>query len=109
MKLSTQISGLAGRFGDEEAIRRLAAAGYDSLDFSLFQMSRDDSRGDIGGVFCANSGQCWGSRRDFLCGVFVTIHRICVLGNASVEILHILFVRDSWPTNLSTYAHREKT
>ena len=43
MKLSTQISGLAGRFGDEEAIRRLAAAGYDSLDFSLFQMSNDNS------------------------------------------------------------------
>ncbi len=43
MKLSTQISGMAGRFGDEEAIRRLAAAGYDTLDFSLFQMSRDDS------------------------------------------------------------------
>ena len=43
MKLSTQISGVAARFGDEEAIRRLSAAGYDALDFSLFQMSRDDS------------------------------------------------------------------
>lgn len=43
MLLSTQTGNLAGRFGDEEAVRRLADAGYDCLDYSMFHMSNDDS------------------------------------------------------------------
>lgn len=41
MLLSTQTAALASRFGDEEAVRRLADAGYDCLDYSMFQMSSD--------------------------------------------------------------------
>lgn len=41
MKLSTQTDALAQRFGDERAIRMLAAAGFDAIDYSMFSMNAD--------------------------------------------------------------------
>lgn len=43
MKISTQTSHVVGRLGWEEGIKLLCDAGYDALDLSLFEMSRDDS------------------------------------------------------------------
>lgn len=39
MLLSTQTEYLASRFGDEHAIRTIAAAGFDAFDLSLFEMN----------------------------------------------------------------------
>ncbi len=38
MLLSTQTDLLGQRYGDEQAIRLLAGAGFDAFDFSFFQM-----------------------------------------------------------------------
>ena len=43
MLLSTQISGVCGRFGFEEGVKILHNAGYDCLDLSMFEMVRDDA------------------------------------------------------------------
>ncbi len=43
MIISTQTSHAVGRLGWEGGINLLADAGYDALDLSLFEMSRDDS------------------------------------------------------------------
>ena len=43
MLLSTQISGVCGRFGFEKGVEILHDAGYDCLDLSMFEMVRDDS------------------------------------------------------------------
>ena len=43
MLLSTEHSHLRDAFGDEGAIERLAAAGFDAVDMSLFCMSFDDN------------------------------------------------------------------
>lgn len=43
MKLSTQTEGAAKLFGEREAIRMLARAGYDALDLSCFDMLQDDN------------------------------------------------------------------
>ncbi len=43
MKLSTQTLELSKRFGDENAIRRLATAGFDAIDLTLCRMSDDNS------------------------------------------------------------------
>ena len=43
MILSTQTSGARGRFGDLGAVDQLKAAGYTTLDLSLFHMSSPDS------------------------------------------------------------------
>ena len=38
MKLSTQTHAMVDSFGPEEGVRKLAAAGYDTLDWSFFEM-----------------------------------------------------------------------
>ncbi len=43
MKVSTQTQQFSQRFGDEQAIERLARIGYDALDYSMFDMCAPDS------------------------------------------------------------------
>lgn len=43
MKISTQTGGLYKRVGDEKAIRMLAEAGYDALDYSMFDFDEETS------------------------------------------------------------------
>ena len=42
MLLSTQTDRFGQRFGDEKAVRMLAAAGFDGIDYSMFGMIRPD-------------------------------------------------------------------
>ena len=41
MRLSTTTDAMSCLYGDEEAMRRLAEAGFDAVDFSLFVHTND--------------------------------------------------------------------
>lgn len=51
MRLVTQSHCLADSFGDEQAVRMMAEAGYDGIDWSFFGMTNDDD------IWCGDSWQ----------------------------------------------------
>ena len=55
MVLSGPMSALRSRFGDQEAIRRMAKAGFDAVDYTFNEMVSDDCGTPPGGRSTARS------------------------------------------------------
>ena len=74
----------------------------------LLAVLRYYGRGDVGGVFRADTRQCGSGGGDILCGVFGTFRGLRILGDAGVEILLVLYIYYNRCYNIFSNAFRKE-